>query len=967
MFSRFFLRVVDQALGIPPGLLVSSTDYIESKSEDTMTQDSSLNRYEQDADGAGDAAGAKLRVETPDSIVKAKLGSVRDASGEEEFKPSGRVYLAFVTLAILILMVSLDGTIISVGLPRSLQTIATALHGTATEAFWAGTSFLLASTVFQPTFASLSNIFGRIPLIITSLLLFLAGTLVAGLSQAFYVLLIGRTLQGLGGGGLQSITEVVVTDLVPLRVRSKYFAVISGAWSIGSVTGPVIGGVFTQKVSWRWMFYINLPFIGIALVIVPSFLRLKSVRSTVSTKLHRIDYFGVFLFTASATSFLIPITWAGVEHPWVSWRTLAPLSIGVVGIILFLLYEAYIAPEPLVPLSIFRTRTSCIAYLAETAQGIIMWCILYYLPLYFEASKSYSAVSAGLGIIPLTVTLAPSAVIMGFVIARSGKYYLANIIGWAIGALGLGLMILMDRDTETWKWVLFMVFAGIGQGILVQSLRLTIQAASTNQNLATAAAMYVFFRCLGQTLGVAIGGVAFQNEVKERLKQYPEFNGQALSLAKDAAALVEVIKGMPDGSQRKMDLQIVYADAFRVVCILLTALSGAMLVACLFVKSYDLNRALETEQGFNYDARPISQLIVDGGESGSGKRNSVISVLRPGIGSRRASSRQTTLLDFPREELEQQMKLQLQDLGSSTTLQVPTPRTHPIRPFSPSSTLAASVAPGSSPAVSMSGAVTPRPITPHTRPRTSHSRSRSPSRSRSRSRSTSRPRTAPNGHIITHNIPTSNQTSLTSPDTTIRTPSVLSFSRPLSGSLRDRHSRTFSFPAPTTAAPERKLTHARSDYNLRSQRHYNTREAYSPRSSSLTRAVNPNTVIDEIPRSLLAGPSALVTTGDSSSSSGSNESINTHSPEILDSPEFADYARYMDERFTSSSSTAESSEVLPRTSTETLNGASDHGTRQQQQQSRPVHPSESASAYVLGHKREASAATTATFETAKSR
>lgn len=863
----------------------------------------------------------------------------------------------------------------------SLQTIATALHGTATEAFWAGTSFLLASTVFQPTFASLSNIFGRIPLIVTSLLLFLSGTLVAGLSQAFYVLLIGRTLQGLGGGGLQSITEVVVTDLVPLRVRSKYFAVISGAWSIGSVTGPVIGGVFTQKVSWRWMFYINLPFIGIALVIVPSFLRLKSVRATVSTKLHRIDYFGVFLFTASATSFLIPITWAGVEHPWVSWRTLAPLSIGVVGIILFLLYEAYLAPEPLVPLSIFRTRTSCIAYLAETAQGIIMWCILYYLPLYFEASKSYSPVSAGLGIIPLTVTLAPSAVVMGFVIARSGKYYLANIIGWAIGGIGLGLMILMDRDTETWKWILFMVFAGIGQGILVQSLRLTIQAASTNQNLATAAAMYVFFRCLGQTLGVAIGGVAFQNEVKERLKQYPEFNRQAISLAKDAAALVEVIKGMPDGSQRKMDLQIVYADAFRVVCILLTAISGAMLIACLFVKSYDLNRALETEQGFNYNARPISQLIYDGGESGNGKRSSVINVLRPGMGSRRASSRQTTLLDFPREELEERMKLQLQDLGSSTTLQVPIPHTHPIRPFSPSSTLAASSAPESSPATSMSGAVTPRPVTPHTRPRTSHSRSRSPSRSRSRSRSTSRPRTAPNGHIITHNIAANSQTIHTSPDTTIRTPSVLSFSRPLSGSLRDRHSRTFSFPAPNTIAPERNLTHARSEHNLRSQRLYNHPEAYSPRSSSLTRPVNTNSVNDErpnqsLPRSLLAGPSALITTGDSSSSSssgGSNESITTPSPSpgILSSPEFADYARYMDERFANDPS-IESPEALTPKSTETVTvkeRSENNGwqRQEQQQESRPVHPSVSASAYVLGHRREESAATTATFETARSR
>lgn len=737
-----------------------------------------------------------------------------------------------------------------------MQTIATALHGTATEAFWAGTSFLLASTVFQPTFASLSNIFGRIPLIVTSLLLFLVGTLVAALSREFFVLLIGRTLQGLGGGGLQSITEVVVTDLVPLRVRSKYFAIISGAWSIGSVTGPVVGGVFTQKVSWRWMFYINLPFIGLALVIVPLFLRLNSVKSSVTTKLHRIDYLGVFLFTASTTSCLIPITWAGVEHSWLSWRTLTPLSVGVFGLILFLMYEAYLAPEPLVPLSIFRTRTSCIAYMAEVSQGIIMWCILYYLPLYFEASKSYSPVSAGLGIIPLTVTLAPSAVVMGFVIARSGKYYLANIVGWGVGTIGLGLMTLMDRDTETWKWILFMVFAGIGQGILVQSLRLTIQAASTNQNLATAAAMYVFFRCLGQTLGVAIGGVAFQNEVKIRLKHYPEFNGQALSLAKDAAALVEIIKGMPDGSPRKQDLQAVYADAFRVVCVLLTALSGVMLIACLFVKSYDLNRALETEQGFNYNARPISQVIIDGGESGGrSKRTSLIGALRLGVGSRRPSSRQSTLVEFPFEE-PQTFK---PDLSSSSTLQIPL--TNPL-----------SLPPEKIKGASMSDAV----ATPQPRPRSV----------RPRSRSTSRPRAAPGNH--------GNRSSTTA----VRTPSVLSFSRPLSGSLRDRHSRAFSLPS-------RELNHARNyDQNL-------LHHPRQPRSSSLNTAKH-------IPPTLLSSPSALIVSGNDSSDNSlgsTSESPSSLSPStsilnfteslFADShhaarhipSEYIDYARYMEEGF----------------------------------------------------------------------
>ena len=470
---------------------------------------------------------------------------------------------------------------------------------------------------------------------------------------------------------MQSLTEVVVTDLVPLRVRSKYFAIISASWSIGSVTGPVVGGAFTEKVSWRWMFYINLPFIGIAFVVVPLTLRLKNLPASIATKLHRVDFFGMVLFTASMTSFLVSISWGGVQFDWDAWNTLVPLCVGIGGIVLFILYEAYLAPEPLVPLSIFNNRTSCIAYVAETAQGIIMWCILYYLPLYFEASKSYSPIFAGLGIMPLTVTLAPAAVIMGFVIARTGKYYVANLVGWAIGALGLGLMTLMDPTTATWKWIVFMVFAGIGQGILVQSLRLTIQAASNNQNVASAAALYVFFRCLGQTLGVAIGGVTFQNEVKERLKRFPEFKGHALTLAKDAAALVEAIKQMPDGPP-KDDLQIVYADSFRVVCIMLAGISGAMMFACLFIKTYDLNRALETDQGFNYNARPISTILEEGAE----KRFSRI-VGKSRTPSRatlvRSSSPASTLASFT--ENESQIPLSL--TGTLHQMRIDTPTQRP--------------------------------------------------------------------------------------------------------------------------------------------------------------------------------------------------------------------------------------------------------------------------------------------------
>ena len=168
-----------------------------------------------------------------------------------DFRPGRRFWLAFLSLAVLTLMVALDGTSISVALP----VIAQKLHGTAIEAFWAGTSFLLTSTVFQPSFASFSHIFGRKPLVILALAFFLVGSVVAATANNFTLLILGRSIQGVGGGGIIALTEIIITDLVPLRLRGNYFGIISGMWSVGSVTGPIVGGAFAQS-QWRWILWI---------------------------------------------------------------------------------------------------------------------------------------------------------------------------------------------------------------------------------------------------------------------------------------------------------------------------------------------------------------------------------------------------------------------------------------------------------------------------------------------------------------------------------------------------------------------------------------------------------------------------------------------------------------------------------------------------------------------------------------
>lgn len=391
------------------------------------------------------------------------------------------------------------------------------------------------------------------------------------------------------------MTEIVITDLVPLRYRGQWAGIIAGMWSIGSVSGPIIGGAFAT-VEWRWIFWLNLPFIGIGAVMVPLFLRLNVIPQSIAAKLRRVDWIGSVIFVGSMTSFLIPLTWGGVMYSWSSWRTLVPLLVGAVGLIGFCFYERYVAPEPLLRLSVFGNRTINIGYFTTTLHGMILWCILYYQPLYFEAVQGYSPVVSGVALFPATFTVAPLAMVTGFMVTKFGAYRWSIWTGWGLSTLGLGLLTLLKTDTKIQQWIFIDLISGMGLGVLFPGLQFQVQAASTNKDMAFTVAMFVFFRSFGQALGVAIGGVIFQNEMVSNLKKYPAYAAQASELAKDAAALVEIIKNTTS-SVGKLQLRTAYTDSLRTVYIVLAALAGVSLVLSLVIKGYDLNVGLETDQG----------------------------------------------------------------------------------------------------------------------------------------------------------------------------------------------------------------------------------------------------------------------------------------------------------------------------------------------------------------------------------
>ncbi|KAK4502278.1 hypothetical protein PRZ48_005703 [Zasmidium cellare] len=492
---------------------------------------------------------------------------------QEDFQPTWRFNAAFGSLMVLSLMASLDATSLSVAIP----TIVNALHGTAIEGFWSGTSFLLTSTVFQPVLGSLSTVFGRKSMVMASIIFFGVGAVVAATASDMTALLVGRALQGSGGGGILVLTDVVITDLVPLRLRGNYFSLLGVMWAVGSVSGPIVGGAFAQTVSWRWILWINLPILGVGAPLVVLFLKLQFKATSLAQKLARIDWLGGGIFIGSMTAFLIGVSWGGVNYAWSSWHTLVPLIIGSIGMIVFVVWEDRFAVDPLIRTVVVKNH----------------------FPLYFQATKGASQMQTGVDLLPGTLTVAPAAIVTGRAITALGTYRWGIWVGWAVTTLGFGLQILLDVHTSTVAWVFITLWTGIGNGLLYPSLIYAIQAAIPDADQAYGVSLYNFFRGLGQTIGVAVGGAIFQNSIKQEIEKYPSITGHAQEWSKDASGLVQIIRTLPHDGARE-DLVQCYANALRVVWIVMTAFSAFALVTSAWTQHFDLNRKLETDQGFAY-------------------------------------------------------------------------------------------------------------------------------------------------------------------------------------------------------------------------------------------------------------------------------------------------------------------------------------------------------------------------------
>ncbi len=404
-------------------------------------------------------------------------------------------------LMMAMLLAALDQTIVATALP----TIASDLHG-LNEYSWVATAYLLTSAIVTPIYGKLGDLFGRKKLFQISIIIFLIGSALSGLSQTMHQLIIFRALQGIGGGGLISLVLAIIGDIVPPRQRGRYQGYFGAVFGVASVAGPLLGGFLSGTHSilgvsgWRWIFYINLPLGVLALAAVAARLHLPSFKLQ-----HKVDYVGAALLTVSVVSILLVSVWAGIQYAWSSpqiiWLLIAFLVFGVA----FALWERK-ASEPLIPLQLFKNDIVTVSVLMSILTGIAMFATILYIPMYQQVARGYSPTVSGLLMIPLVIGMMAASITSGRLVTKTGRYKIYPIIGTLLLGIGIWLFSHVSLTTSQLDLSLWMVVIGLGLGSFMQIPTLAVQNAVDTKQMGTATATTTFFRSIGSALGGAIFG-----------------------------------------------------------------------------------------------------------------------------------------------------------------------------------------------------------------------------------------------------------------------------------------------------------------------------------------------------------------------------------------------------------------------------------------------------------------------------
>ena len=421
------------------------------------------------------------------------------------------ILLLFIGLMIIMLMSSLNQTVLSPSLP----TIVGELNGVE-HMSWVITAFILVSTIMMPVYGKLGDMWGRKPLLIFAIIAFAAGSLTGAISQDMTTLIISRGLQGLGGGGLMILSQAVIADVIPARERGKYIGALMGVFAFSSVAGPLLGGWLTEGPGWRWGFWMNLP-LG-ALALFAAIFLIPHTNRPAGKERGKIDVFGMALLGVATACLVLAMTWGGNQYDWNSPTIIGLLIATVVAVVVFIPVEMKVE-EPVMPLKLFKDRNFNLTTVASLCMGIAMFGAIGYMPTYMQMVLGVSATQAGLLMIPMMGTMLITSVTIGILVSRMGRYKAFTVIGSLFIAIGLFFLSGIEVDTPTWEICLCLALIGLGLGMSMQLLTLIVQNSFPISMVGTATASSNFFRQVGATIGSALVGGLFTSRLTTFLQE----------------------------------------------------------------------------------------------------------------------------------------------------------------------------------------------------------------------------------------------------------------------------------------------------------------------------------------------------------------------------------------------------------------------------------------------------------------